>query len=81
LVFAAFVGGGAGAVGGEQPGAGGGEPGGVVAPPEAFVGDHDLGRGAGEQVGERLVLLLVGGHDRVPERQPARVGEQDEAKP
>src|SRR6266542_3614186 len=29
------------------------------------LGDHDRGRGAGEQVGERLVLLLAGGDDRV----------------
>ena len=50
----------------------------VVAAPEALVGDHDLGGGAGEQVGERLVLVLVGGHDRVAERQPARVGQQHE---
>ena len=63
------VGGGAGLVGREQRRAVGGEPFAVAAAPEAFVGDHDLGRGAGEQVGERLVLLLVRGHDRVAERQ------------
>ena len=54
------------------------EPGLVAATPEALVGDHDLGRGTGQQVGERLVLLLVGGDDRVAERQAAFVGEQDE---
>ena len=69
--LAAEVGGGAGLVGREQGGAVGGEPVAVAAAPEALVGDHDLGRGAGEQVGERLVLVLVGGHDRVAERQPA----------
>ena len=77
--LAAEVGGGACLVGGEQGGAVGGEPFAVVAAPEALVGDHDLGRGAGEQVGERLVLVLVGGHDRVAERQAALVGEQARA--
>ncbi len=76
--FAAEVGGGAGLVGGEQADAVGGEPFAVAAAPEALVGDHDLGRGAGKEVGEWLVLLLVGGHDRVAERQPALVGQQDE---
>src|SRR5262245_26844938 len=40
----------------EQGRAAGGQPRGVVSAPEALVADHDLGRGAGEQVGERLVL-------------------------
>src|SRR5439155_7624276 len=57
--------------------AGGGEPVRVVAAPEAFVGDHDLRLGAGEQVGERLVFLLVGGHEGVAERKAAAVGEHD----
>jgi len=58
--------------------AGGGEPVRVVAAPEAFVGDHDLRLGAGEQVGERLVFLLVGGHEGVAERKAAAVGEHDQ---
>jgi len=33
----------------------------VAAAPEAFVGDHDLRRGAGEQVCEWFVLFLVAG--------------------
>ena len=74
--LSADVGGGARLVGGEQRRAGGGEPGLVVPAPEALVADHDLGRGAGEQVGERLVLLLVCRDDRVAERQPALVGQQ-----
>ena len=48
----------------------------VVAAPEALVGDHDLGGRAREQVGERLVLLLVCRNDRVAERQAAAVGQQ-----
>jgi hypothetical protein len=62
--------------GGEQRRADGREPCLVLAAPEALVGDHDLARGAGEQVGERLVLLLVGRDERVAERQAAIVGEQ-----
>ena len=62
----------------EQRRAGRGEAGGIVAAPEAFVADHDLARCAGEQVGERFVLFLVSGHDRVAERQPAHVGQQHE---
>jgi hypothetical protein len=50
-VLAALVAGGACPVGGEQPCAGGGEPACVVAAPEALLGDDDLGRRAGEQVG------------------------------
>jgi len=57
----AEVGGGAGLVGREQDRAAGGEPFGVVTAPEAFVADHDLGGGAGEQVSERLVLLSLAG--------------------
>jgi hypothetical protein len=34
--------------------------------------------GAGEQVGERLVLLLAREHERVSKWQPPRVGQQDE---
>jgi hypothetical protein len=63
----------------EQRGAVGGEAARLVGAPEALVGDHDLGRVAGEQVGERLVLLLVGGDDRVAEWQAAAVGQQHEA--
>jgi hypothetical protein len=35
--------------------------------------------GAGQQVGERLVLFLVGRDDRVSKRQAVLVGEQDES--
>jgi pimeloyl-ACP methyl ester carboxylesterase len=76
--LAAEVGRGSCLVRGEQGRAGGCEPRLVVAAPEALVGDHDCGRGAGQEVGERLVLLLVGGHDRVAERQAAIVGQKDE---
>ena len=76
--LAAEIGGGARLVGGEQGDAVGGEPLAVAATPETLVGDDDLGRDAGQKVGERLVLLLVGGHDRVPERQAAFVGQEDE---
>jgi hypothetical protein len=51
----------------------------VGASPEAFVGDHDLGGRAGQEVGERLVLLLVCGHDRVAERQSPFVGQKHES--
>jgi hypothetical protein len=34
--------------------------------------------GAGEQIGERLVLLLVCRHERVAERQAAAVGDEHE---
>jgi hypothetical protein len=43
-----------------------------------LVGDEELGLGAGEQVGERLVLLLVRRHERVAERQAAPVGDEHE---
>jgi hypothetical protein len=79
--FAVEIGGGARLVGGEQLGAVGGESRGVVAAPETLVGDDDRGWGAGEQIGERLVLFLVGRHDRVAERQPALVGQQHEPYP
>ena len=46
-------------------------------PQKAFVGDHDLGWRAGQQVGERLVLFLVRRHNRVAERQPALVCQKD----
>jgi hypothetical protein len=46
--------------------------------PRSLVRDHDLGGSAGEQIGERLVLVLVGQDDRVAEWQSAGIGEQDE---
>jgi hypothetical protein len=42
---------------------------------KGFEPSSDL-TGAGDQVGEQLVLLLVGRHDRVAERQAAVVGQQ-----
>jgi hypothetical protein len=54
------------------------EPRAIGDAPEALVGDEELGLGAGEQVGERLVLLLVRRHERVAERQAAPVGDQHE---
>ena len=71
--------GGACPVGGEQSDAVGGEPLAVAATPGAFVGDHDFCRDAGQEVGERLVFVLVGGHDRVAERQSPLVGQQARA--
>jgi hypothetical protein len=63
----------------EQQRPGGGESLLVLAAPEALVADHDLRCIAGEQAGERLVLLLVCGYDRVAERQPALVGQKHQA--
>src|SRR4051794_24078704 len=63
--FAAGVGGGVCLVRGEEGRFGAGELWVVGASSEALVGDHDLARGAGEQVGERLVLMLVGGHFQI----------------
>src|SRR5207245_9234765 len=63
-------------VGGKQPGLVGGEPCLAGATPEALVGDHELCRRAGQQVGQWLVLLLVRRHDRVAERQSALVGQK-----
>jgi hypothetical protein len=74
--FAVEVGGGAGLLGGEQGGAVGGESLTATAAREGFVGDHGLGRGGGQEVAERLDLVLVGRHERVAERQPAGVGEK-----
>src|SRR5438552_3878203 len=80
-MLTAEVGGGARLVWREQRRAVGSESLAVAATPEALVGDHDGGRRAAQEVGEWLVLLLVGRHDRVAERHAAAVREQDEPHP
>lgn len=69
--LSAKVGGGSGLVGGQQRRAGGCEPRLVLAAPGALSPITTWGGRAGEQVGKRLVLLLVPRHDRVAELQPA----------
>jgi hypothetical protein len=65
----------------EQRDAVAGEPVAASAAPEGLVGDHDLSRCAGEEIGERLELVLVGRGDRVAERDAVDVGQQHQPHP
>ena len=53
----------------------------VLAAPQALVGDQRAAGVGGRELTHRLVLLLVGGDERVPDRHARGVGHEDEAQP
>ena len=53
----------------------------VVTAPQALVGDQSAAGMRGRKLTHRLVLLLVGGDQRVPDRYARGVGHKDEHSP